>query len=88
MTNLLEHIILFFLILCAVAAPSCKRLLNCVLMFAAFSTVAALAYLTLQSPDLAITEAAVGAGVETVLFLLALKNIHFLDGTRDKHHDR
>ena len=44
--------------------------------------------LLLQSPDLAITEAAVGAGVDTVLFLLTLKTIHALKGTRfDKGHD-
>lgn len=30
----------------------------------------------MESPDLAITEAAVGAGVTTVLFLVTLKKIH------------
>ena len=45
-------------------------------------------WLLLQAPDLAITEAAVGAGVDTVLFLLTLKTIHALKGTRfDKGHD-
>lgn len=37
----------------------------------------------LQSPDLAITEAAVGAGVDSVLFFLTLKKVHALKGTRE-----
>ena len=38
----------------------------------------------LQSPDLAITEAAVGAGVTGILFLTTLKKIHALKGTKDE----
>ena len=33
--------------------------------------------------DLAITEAAVGAGVTSILFFLTLKRIHALKGTKD-----
>ena len=80
----LEYILLFALIVCALVAPLCKRLLNAVLIFAAFSTITAILWLTMHAPDLAITEAAVGAGIDTVLFLLTLKTVHFLDGTRDK----
>ena len=35
-------------------------------------------------PDLAITEAAVGAGITSILFFLTLKKIHALKGTRDE----
>ena len=38
----------------------------------------------LQSPDLAITEAAVGAGVTSILFFLTLKKVHALKGTHDE----
>jgi uncharacterized MnhB-related membrane protein len=37
----------------------------------------------LQSPDLAITEAAVGAGFTSIMFFLTLKRIHALKGTKD-----
>ena len=80
----LEYLLLIFLIVCAILAPLCRRLLNAVLVFAAFSNVTAILWLLMQAPDLAITEAAVGAGIDTVLFLLTLKTAHFLDGTRDK----
>ena len=33
-------------------------------------------WIILESPDLAITEAAVGAGVTTLLFFITLKRIH------------
>ena len=38
-------------------------------------------WLVLESPDLAITEAAVGAGVDTILFIVTLKRINAMKGT-------
>ena len=40
-------------------------------------------WITLESPDLAITEAAVGAGVTTILFFVTLKKIHAIDIQKD-----
>ena len=37
-------------------------------------------WILLESPDLAITEAAVGAGITGLLFIVALKKIHALEG--------
>ena len=34
-----------------------------------------------RSPDLAITEAAVGAGITSVLFFVTLKKIHAIDAS-------
>lgn len=69
-------ILLIFLIVCAVAASLSKNLLNTVLIFMSYSLVMSIMWVILESPDLAITEAAVGAGVTTVLFVLTLKKIH------------
>ena len=69
-------ILLGFLVLCAVAASFSKNLLNTVLIFMSYSLIMSVIWILLESPDLAITEAAVGAGVTTVLFLLTLKKIH------------
>ena len=52
-----------------------------------FSLVMAMIWICLESPDLAITEAAVGAGVTTILFFVTLKKIHAIwqeDG-KDRH---
>lgn len=81
--EVLEYILLTGLILCAVAANLTKKLLPTVLIYTTFSVMLSVIWLLLQAPDLAITEAAVGAGIDTVLFLLALRGIHKIDGTGD-----
>jgi len=68
-------ILLIFLIACAIAASFAKNLLNAILVFMSYSLVMSIIWILLESPDLAITEAAVGAGVTTVLFLITLKKI-------------
>lgn len=77
----LEFLMLAFLIFCAIATVRSKNLLSSIIIFMAFSAVMSLVWLILESPDLAITEAAVGAGVDTILFIVTLKRIHALKGT-------
>ena len=77
---LLEVLLLLFLIVCAVAAILCKRLVSAVIIFMAYSAVMSLLWFLLESPDLAVTEAAVGAGVTTLLFFLTLRKINGLKG--------
>ena len=69
-------ILLGFLVVCAIAASLSKNLLNTILIFMSYSLVMSIIWILLESPDLAITEAAVGAGVTTVLFVVTLKKIH------------
>ena len=69
-------ILLGFLVVCAVAASLSKNLLNTILIFMSYSLVMSVIWILLESPDLAITEAAVGAGVTTMLFFVTLKKIH------------
>lgn len=74
--DIFMYILLFFLVVCAVAVSFSKNLLNSILIFMSYSLVMSIIWVILESPDLAITEAAVGAGVTTVLFLITLKKIH------------
>ncbi len=69
-------ILLAFLVLCAIAASFSKNLLNSVLIFLAYSLIMSVIWMLLESPDLAITEAAVGAGITSVLFFVTLNRIH------------
>ena len=69
-------ILLVFLVVCAVAASLSRKLLNTILIFMSYSLIMSIIWILLESPDLAITEAAVGAGVTTVLFLVTLKKIN------------
>lgn len=70
------NILLIFLVLCALAVSVSKNLLNSILVYMSFSLVMSVIWILLESPDLAITEAAVGAGVTSILFIITLKKIH------------
>lgn len=70
-----EYILLIFLVACAIAVSFSKNLLNSVLIFMSYSLVMSIIWILLESPDLAITEAAVGAGVTSLLFFATLKRI-------------
>lgn len=78
-----ECLLILSLIVIAVYAFISKRLLVAVIIYMAFSLIMSIIWALLQSPDLAITEAAVGAGITGILFVLTLKKIHALKGTKD-----
>ncbi len=70
---LLAHlVILFFLICTALAAIVSKDLLDSVIIYNAYSFTIAVTYSILRAVDVAMTEAAVGAGLSSILFVAAL----------------
>ncbi|MCD7867448.1 MAG: DUF4040 domain-containing protein [Clostridiales bacterium] len=69
-------ILLVFLLVCAVSVSLSRNLLNSILIYMSYSLVMSVIWIVLESPDLAITEAAVGAGITSVLFFVTLKKIH------------
>ena len=83
---LFEYILLIFLIICAVSVSFSKNLLNSVIIFMSYSLIMSVIWILLESPDLAITEAAVGAGVTSLLFFVTLKRIKAMkeEGERDE----
>lgn len=74
--QIFQYILLGFLVICAISVSFSKNLLNSILIFMSYSLVMSIIWILLESPDLAITEAAVGAGVTSVLFFATLKKIH------------
>lgn len=50
-----------------------RDLLAAIMVFSAYSLLSAGMFLVMDAPDVAFTEAAVGAGVSTILMLLALR---------------
>lgn len=78
------YLLLFFLVVCALAVSFTKNLLNVVLVYMSYSLIMAVIWILLESPDLAITEAAVGAGVTGILFFITLKKI---EAIRKGHKD-
>ena len=72
METALTVLLLVFLVSTAAAAISLKDLLGAVVVFSAYSLVMAMLWTHLRAPDHALTEAAVGAGITTVLFVVTI----------------
>nr|WP_054877263.1 hydrogenase subunit MbhD domain-containing protein [Oxobacter pfennigii] len=74
--KLFNIIMLLILIIASVSISFLKNLNFAVIVFAAASLIMAILWQQLKAPDLAITEAAVGAGISTILLVLTLKRIN------------
>ncbi len=81
--TVLTYILLTFLIVCAIAACLSKKLLASVVIFMSFSVIMSMIWMILESPDLAITETAVGVGTTSILFFVTLKKIGKIDEKSD-----
>lgn len=68
-------IMLLFLIFSAIAVSAMKDLLGSIIVFMVYSLIMAILWQQLESPDLAVTEAAVGAGITTLLLIVTLKKV-------------
>lgn len=66
------EIFLIILVVAALTAIEMKDLLNSAILLATFSLVLTFLYFGLHALDLAIAEASIGAGVSTVLFVVAI----------------
>ena len=82
--TLFQSILMGFLVVCAISVSFSKSLLNSILIYMSYSLIMSMIWVCLQSPDLAITEAAVGAGITSILFFATLKKIHAIDIEKDK----
>ena len=78
-TEIARIILLILLVVCAIGVNFGKSLLQAVIIFMSYSSIMCILWVLLESPDLAITEAAVGAGVSSVLFMLTLRRIRTED---------
>ena len=68
----IEFIILLIVIVCGIAALTLKDLLGAAILFGAYSFMMCLLWAIMGAVDVAFTEASVGAGISTVLFVAAV----------------
>lgn len=80
---LLDGLLVLALVVTAAAALCSTDLFRAVVVFMAFGVLMAVAWVRLQAPDIALAEAAIGAGLTGVLLLDAVS--HFGRGNRDNH---
>jgi energy-converting hydrogenase B subunit D len=84
MFELLNLILLIGLIGTAILTTQAKSVVNAVIAFSATGTFLALLFLLLQAPDVALSEAAVGAVATPMVLLIALAKIRgVLDDPRE-----
>jgi energy-converting hydrogenase B subunit D len=67
-----DVLLLLLLIATALAVARAKDLLAAAVIFSSYSLIMCLLWQHRGAPDVAMTEAAVGAGITTVLFLVAI----------------
>lgn len=72
----IQYLLVAFLVICALAVCITNNLLVSLIIFTAYSLVMSVIWLFLESPDLAITEAAVGAGITSILFFITLVKVN------------
>ncbi len=73
MNTLLHMAVLALLVLAAFFALWFKDLMSSVIALAVFSVMTALEFYILQAPDVAIAEAAIGAGLSTTIYIIAIR---------------
>lgn len=83
----LKYTLLGALILCAIITAMSKKLLVTIIVFMAYSLMMSIIWVLLEAPDLAITEAAVGAGITSVLFFVTLRKIHRIQEEGDEDEE-
>ena len=84
----LSVLLLAFILVSAVAVSLAKDLLTAIIIFMVQSTAMAVVWILLRAPDLAITEAAVGSGITTLLMFVTLKKLHAIRVQEEREEDR
>ncbi len=69
---IVNEAMLILVVVCAIAALSIKDLIGAGILFGAYSFMMCVLWAVMGAVDVAFTEASVGAGVSTVLFIAAV----------------
>jgi uncharacterized MnhB-related membrane protein len=68
----LDLLILLMVVICAIATITIRDLLGATIVFGAYSFLLCLLWAEMGAVDVAFTEATVGAGISTILFIAAI----------------
>ncbi len=87
--NVIEIGLLLLIIICGIATCVSKNLMVSMIIFMIYSVFMSVSWAILRAPDLAVTEAAVGAGISSILMFITLKRVHRLreDGSAGETED-
>ncbi len=71
--NIIEIAVSVFLVLFALVAVFSKNLINSIIFLSIMSMLAVVAFALFRAPDVAITEAVIGSGLITFIFIITIK---------------
>ena len=74
----IELALLGLLLVCGIATCLTRNLMVSLIIFMAYSVFMSVVWALLEAPDLAVTEAAVGAGISGILMFVTLKKLRDL----------
>jgi uncharacterized MnhB-related membrane protein len=77
----MADVLLIFMLILAVLSVVLKNLFGAVVVLSVFSLISCLFFFILGAPDVALTEAAVGTGIGSVVFIWIVRK------TRGKPHE-
>ena len=83
--ELFEVFLLGLLIVCGISACISRNMLVSLIIYMAYSVVMSIVWVLLEARDHALTEAAVGAGVSSILLFVTLKKLR--DMRKEREHD-
>lgn len=72
MMPVVDLMILTLIVICGIAAITVKDLLAATVIYGVYSFLMCLLWATMGAVDVAFTEATIGAGISTVLFIAAI----------------
>ncbi len=70
--NILQGVVAAILVITAFLTVSSKELIKSIIYLSLLSMMSVVAYVLMRSPDVAITEAVIGSGIVTALFVFTL----------------
>jgi len=71
---LLQIFLIILVLIAAIFAISYKDLMNTVIVTGMISLISSLFFYFLQAPDVALTEAAIGIALSTIIFIITIRN--------------
>ncbi|BEP29949.1 Na(+)/H(+) antiporter subunit B [Helicovermis profundi] len=75
MMIVLASLLSLVMVITAIWVVITKSILKAIIIFAVVSLVSAVSFIFMHAPDVAITEASIGAGITTAIFILSYKRI-------------
>jgi len=81
----IELFLVIIMLIGAALAVGYSDLINSVIALSLVSLITSILFFVMQAPDVALTEASVGAGLTTAVFVLAINKIRIRENKNEKN---